>query len=109
MPFDPTLPDALAEALGRLGALDALAEHVGQAPLLLEEVIAGPAPAPAAHRLAGCAGQLGMTDTADAARALERRLRRDGGLPTAQEAAHLRAAFGQEWTSFQIWAAQQEP
>jgi HPt (histidine-containing phosphotransfer) domain-containing protein len=109
MPFDPTLPDALADALGRPGALDALAEHVSQAPLLLEEAVAGPAPARAAHRLAGCAGQLGMADTADAARALERRLHRDGGLPTAQEAAHLRATFGQEWTSFQIWAAQQEP
>jgi HPt (histidine-containing phosphotransfer) domain-containing protein len=108
MPFDPALPDALADALGRLGALDALAEHVGQAPLLLEEAIAGPAPARAAHRLAGCAGQLGMTDTADAARALERRLRRDSGLPSPEEAAHLRAAFSLEWTFFQTWAALQE-
>jgi hypothetical protein len=108
MPFDPTLPNALVDALGRLGALDALAEHVDQAPLLLEEAVTGPVPARAAHRLAGCAGQLGMADTADAARALERRLRRDGGLPSPEEAAHLRAAFTLEWTFFQTWAAQQE-
>lgn len=108
MAFDPTLPDALADALGPAGALDALADHRAQAEALLAEALASSDAPRAAHRLAGCAGQLGMAETAEAARVLERRLRRDGGLPSPAEAAHLRDVFAPEWTAFQAWAAQQE-
>lgn len=108
MTFDPTLPDSLVEALGPAGALDALTEHCAQVETLLARTLAGPEAVGAAHRLAGCAGQLGMGATAAAAKALEIRLRRDGGLPSSEEAAHLQEAFGPEWTAFRAWAVQQE-
>jgi CheY-like chemotaxis protein len=49
--------------------------------LLLKKAIAGSVPACAAHRLAGGAGLLGIAYTVNAARALDRHLRRDDGLP----------------------------
>jgi hypothetical protein len=108
MAFDPTLPDSLVEVLGPAGALDALLDHRAQAETLLAQALVGPDAARAAHRLVGCAGQLGMSVTAAVAKALEIRLRRDGGLPSSDEAAHLQEAFGLEWAAFRAWAAQQE-
>jgi len=108
MAFDPTFPNSLVEALGPAGALDALRDHRAQAETLLAQVLFGPDAACAAHRLAGCAGQLGMGGTADVAKALEIRLRRDGGLPSSDEAAHLQEVFGLEWVAFLVWAEQQE-
>jgi len=108
MAFDPTLPDSLAEALGPAGALDALLEHRAQAETLLAQTLGGHDAARAAHRLAACAGHLGMIATAAAAKAIEIRLRRDSGLPSSEEASHLQEAFGPEWTAFRAWAKQQE-